>query len=130
MVAGFTILLVCQLIGEILARAFGLPVPGPVIGLVLLVAGLHWAHRRPQTPQEHLETLNVTRVANGLLANLSLLFVPAGVGVFAQAAILQSQALALGVSLVVSTTLTLIVTVLVFVGVKRLLPRRKSETTP
>lgn len=127
MIAGFTILLACQLVGEILAHGLALPVPGPVIGLVLLVAGLHWVHRRPQHPAEHMETLNVTRVANGLLANLSLLFVPAGVGIVDQWGVLTAQALAIGVSLVASTVLTLLVTVFVFLGVKRLLPARPTE---
>tara|TARA_R110001583_G_scaffold38472_6_gene124344 strand:+ start:1142 stop:1489 length:348 start_codon:yes stop_codon:yes gene_type:complete len=40
MLAGFLTLLGCQLIGEVLQRAFNLPLPGPVIGMLLLFAGL------------------------------------------------------------------------------------------
>ena len=126
MVFGFTVLLLCQLAGEVFARALGLPVPGPVVGLVLLALGLAWVHRRPSTPLERFESLSVTRVADGLLANLSLLFVPAGVGVVEQAGVLRAQAVALGTSLVISTALTLLVTVLVFIGVKRLLGKAEA----
>lgn len=121
MIAGFTILLLCQLAGEILARGLSLPVPGPVLGLIVLLIGLVVAHRRPQAADGHLETLEVTRVSDALLANLSLLFVPAGVGIVDQLGVLRSQALAIGASLVISTAVTLLVTVLVFRGVKRML---------
>jgi len=66
-------LLVCQLAGEVAARALGLPVPGPVIGMVLLFAALMLRGR--EAPED------LTRTADGLLGNLGLLFVPAGVGV-------------------------------------------------
>jgi holin-like protein len=73
-IAGLAALLLCQLAGEALARAFALPVPGPVIGMALLFAAL-LARRRPDPPEA------VGHVADGLLAHLGLLFVPAGVGV-------------------------------------------------
>ena len=37
MIGAFLILLVCQVLGELAARLLGLPVPGPVIGTVLLL---------------------------------------------------------------------------------------------
>ena len=40
MVGALTGLLLCQLAGEVLARSLGLPVPGPVVGMVLLFAAL------------------------------------------------------------------------------------------
>ena len=40
MLGALTVLLVCQLAGEVIAHAVGLPVPGPVVGLVLLFIGL------------------------------------------------------------------------------------------
>ena len=73
------------------------------------------------------EAHTVTRVAEGLLANLSLLFVPAGVGVIDQIGVLQTQAGTLGLAVVVSTALTLLVTVLVFVGVKRLVSPASTQ---
>jgi holin-like protein len=74
LIGALATLLLCQLAGEVAARAFGLPVPGPVIGMVLLFAAL-FLRRREEPP----EALSVT--ADALLGNLGLLFVPAGVGV-------------------------------------------------
>ena len=67
-------LLLCQLAGEVAARALGLPVPGPVVGMVLLFAALLLRGRR-EAPGD------LSRTADGLLGSLGLLFVPAGVGV-------------------------------------------------
>ena len=129
MIFGFATLLLCQLAGEIVARTFGLPVPGPVLGLLFLTIGLAIAHRRRALADEWLDQTGVATVSDGLLRNLSLLFVPAGVGVIDQLDILKSQALALGTAIVVSTILTLAVTVLVFTGVKRLFVG-PEETAP
>jgi len=68
-----TALLVCQLVGEVLVRLLHLPVPGPVIGMMLLFCAL--LARGPQTPA------GLGATADALLGNLGLLFVPAGVGV-------------------------------------------------
>ncbi|MGG5808671.1 CidA/LrgA family protein [Falsiroseomonas sp. CW058] len=73
MIPAVTALLACQLLGEVAARALHLPVPGPVVGMVLLFAAL-LARRRAAPPE-------LGRAADGLLDNLGLLFVPAGVGV-------------------------------------------------
>lgn len=73
LIPAITALLACQLAGEVAARALHLPVPGPVIGMMLLF-GLLLA-RGGDAPKPLGET------ADGLLDNLGLLFVPAGVGV-------------------------------------------------
>jgi holin-like protein len=99
------VLLVCQLAGEVLARALALPVPGPVIGMALLLAAL--AIRRG-IPAELQDT------AQGLLRHLSLLFVPAGVGIMLHLARIRSEWLAIIAALVISSLLTLAVTALVF----------------
>jgi putative effector of murein hydrolase LrgA (UPF0299 family) len=125
MVPGVTALLACQLIGELASRGLGLPVPGPVIGLVLLVAGLGaWGRGRSDA---EVAASPVARVGDGLLANLGLLFVPAGVGVIQYGGLLRAQALPLALALVGSTAATLVATVLVFVGVSRLLGRRAAD---
>ena len=75
---GMAWLLVFQSIGEVLSRGLSLPLPGPVVGLVLLLAGLHFsAVREP-----------VAECANFMLAHLSLLFIPVGVGVMTHLALL------------------------------------------
>ena len=96
MLPALTALLVFQLVGEAARLALGLPVPGPVIGLVLL---LGWLVLRggPST-----ELRNTT---GGLLQHLSLLFVPAGTGVMLHIGRIGEEWLPIVVALVVSTAL-------------------------
>ncbi len=115
MLRGLFLLLVCQLVGEVAARGLDLPAPGPVIGLALLAGGLALHARRGGT----VEGGDVDRAATALLGSLSLMFVPAGVGVVQYFDLLAAQGFALGVSLVVSTALTLLVTVGVFLAAKK-----------
>lgn len=114
----FTILLLCQLAGEVITRLLALPVPGPVVGMVILFCGLLI---RRETPTD----LNV--VTGGLLQHLSLLFVPAGVGVMLHARLLAAHWLALAVALIVSATLTIAVTGLAMTWVARLAPGRGTD---
>ncbi len=81
MIAGLLALLLCQLVGETVSTVLHLPVPGPVLGMLVLLGWLGW--RRP--PQD----APVVRAGEGLLRHLQLLFVPAGVGVVAQLALLR-----------------------------------------
>ena len=97
MLYGLTVLLVFQLIGESLAYAFALPIPGPVIGMLLLFAVLQWRGANEQ--------LRLT--ATTLLSHLSLLFVPAGVGIITYGALLKTEWLSLLVTVIVSTAITL-----------------------
>lgn len=118
MIEALAALLFCQLSGEVLARQFGLPVPGPVIGLALLFLALRlrsWA--RPDAPA--IDGTSLGAVSAFLLAHLSLLFVPAGTGIVRHAGTLVAHGPGLVVALVVSTVLTLTVTALVFMAVAR-----------
>jgi len=103
MLAAITVLLVYQLIGETLVLALKLPVPGPVIGMLLLFLTL-------LVRGSVLESVRET--AQGLLQHLSLLFVPAGVGVMIHFSRVFDEWLPILVSLVVSTILTIVVTAL------------------
>jgi holin-like protein len=103
MLAAITVLLVYQLIGETLVLALKLPVPGPVIGMLLLFLTL-------LVRGSVLESVRET--AQGLLQHLSLLFVPAGVGVMIHFSRVFDEWLPILVSLVVSTILTIAVTAL------------------
>jgi putative effector of murein hydrolase LrgA (UPF0299 family) len=119
MIRGFFLLLLCQLLGEVLARGLGLAAPGPVIGLALLTLGMAvWSRWRPFSDDE-LADSEVGRAATGLLGSLSLLFVPAGVGVVQYAGLLTEHGVALAASLVVSTVATLLATVGAFILIKR-----------
>jgi putative effector of murein hydrolase LrgA (UPF0299 family) len=123
MLKAFGILLACQLAGEILARALAVPMPGPVIGLVMLLMLLFAVERRHLVDAATIDETTLGKVSNGLLAALGILFVPAGVGVIQNLGLLSEYGVALLVTLVVSTVLTLVVTVWVFVGVSRLVER-------
>ena len=101
MLRTLTILIVCQFIGEVIARAGNLPLPGPVIGLVLL---LFWLVLRGG-PDEEMRT-----ASTGLLRHLLLLFVPAGAGIVTQLDVLSQNLMPAMVAIVVSTALGLGVT--------------------
>lgn len=101
MIEYLTLILVCQLIGELTVTLLGAPFPGPVVGMVLLFVFLLVKGSVPEMLSE---------VGGALLGNLSLLFVPAGVGVMAHAALLGRDLVPLSVSMVVSTLLTIGVT--------------------
>jgi putative effector of murein hydrolase LrgA (UPF0299 family) len=124
MLRAFAILLVCQLAGETMTRALGLPLPGPVLGLVILVMLLFAVERRHLVDSTTVDETSLGKVANGLLAVFGILFVPAGVGVVQDLGLLREYGAALAAALVVSTFLTLTVTVWVFVGVSRLMERK------
>jgi holin-like protein len=104
MINTFLTLLIFQTIGEALSHGLSLPVPGPVIGMVLLFIFL-------MLKDDALEKLAPT--AQGLLRHLSILFVPAGVGVMVHGRRIAAEWLPITVALVVSTVAALIVTALV-----------------
>ncbi len=112
MLAGIAALLVCQLVGEALVRLVSLPIPGPVVGMALLF-GLMLG--RAPLPTALGDT------ADGLLRNLSLLFVPAGVGVVQHLGRLGTDGLRLIAVVVLGTVITLAVTALVFEGLARVM---------
>lgn len=96
-----TLILCCQLAGEFLGKVMLSSVPGPVLGMVLLFAGLMLRGRVPAELEQTGETL---------LRHLSLMFVPAGVGVMLHFRLLGSDWPAIAVALVVSTLVTIVVT--------------------
>lgn len=122
MLHAILILLTCQLAGEIISRGLSLPVPGPVIGMALLFGALQ-LHQRLRPDDADVNELPLGAVAAFLLANLSLLFVPAGTGIVRQTAVLATHGAGLIVALIISTLLTLLVTALVFVAVARKVDR-------
>ena len=113
MIHAIALVLGMQLTGEGIARIMGLGVPGPVIGLVLLAVLLALIPALRDI---------VKPLANTLLGHLSLLFVPAAVGLIQHLGVFSADFWPLILALSVSTLLTLVVTALVFVGVERLVP--------
>ena len=103
---GLAWLLVFQSMGEVLSRAFSLPLPGPVLGLMLLLPALRFPLVREA----------VAECATFLLAHLSLLFVPVGVGVVTHLDVVAQYGVRLLVVVVVSTWIGMAVTGLVLRG--------------
>jgi holin-like protein len=104
MLAALAALLTFQCLGEGVSYVFHLPVPGPVIGMLLLFG---FVMMRPQTADA------IEPTALELLRHLSLLFVPAGVGIMVSASRIRGDAIAVIVSIAVSTTLAIAVAALV-----------------
>ncbi len=100
---GLAWLLGLQSAGELLARGLSLPFPGPVVGMVLLLAALQWAPVREP----------VAACAEFLLSHLSLLFVPVGVGVMTHLALVSQYGGRMLAVIVLSTWIGLAVTALV-----------------
>jgi len=101
MLQALTAIFLCQLAGEAITVATGLPLPGPVIGMALLFAVLFIKGKVPD---------DLGQVGDGLLSHLSLLFVPAGAGIMMHVGRLEGEILSVGVTLVVSTLATIAVT--------------------
>ena len=121
MLHGLAVLLLCQSAGEALSRllklGFNLPLPGPVLGMLALAGLLCWPPlRRP-----------VGTAADALLAHLSLLFVPVGVGVMVHGALIAQHGAGMLLALVLSTWIGLVVCA----GVLRaLLPKPPAPPMP
>jgi len=105
MIYAITLFFVCQLAGEVIVRAIDITFPGPVLGMGLLFIVVSLRGRSSKA---------IDAVADTLLANLSLLFVPAAVGVVQQVGVIRENWLAISAALVFSSVLTLTVTVYVF----------------
>lgn len=101
MLWAITMLLLYQLAGEAVVTLLGLPIPGPVAGMVFLFITLRiwW------TPTPVFE-----ETTHGLLHHLSLLFIPAGVGIMEHETLLRNEWLAISATIVVGTLITMIVT--------------------
>jgi holin-like protein len=105
MIAAIATLLLCQLLGEGIHLLTGLPLPGPVLGMFLL---LGWLLLRPA------ERPTLLQVSAWLTAHLSVMFVPAAVGLIEEGPVLARNGVAIVVATLASTLLTIVVTALVF----------------
>lgn len=111
MIAHIALLLTAQLVGEVTTRTLNIPLPGPVLGMALLLILLFI---RPRTAEQ------LTPTTSGLLGQLSLLFVPAGVGIVTHFDRLAASGLGMFTALIISTWLALAVGALTFVGLAKL----------
>jgi putative effector of murein hydrolase LrgA (UPF0299 family) len=126
MIASLSLILLCQLAGEVFVRGLALPMPGPVIGLTLLLVLLVARDRFALLARGPLQGDGVESASRGLLANLSLLFVPAGVGVVQKLDLVAEHGIAFLGVLAVSVLLTLLVTVATFLLASRLMAQGRK----
>ncbi len=113
-----TLLLVYQLVGELIVLTVDWPIPGPVVGMFLLLITLllrqAWSAYLIEPSQQFLRYL-------------SLFFVPAGVGVMVHLTRIGEEWLPIVLALILSTIVSLVVTAAVMLGVARLMKRHASE---
>jgi holin-like protein len=112
-VQGLALLLLLQALGEAIAHALSIPIPGPVLGMAILLPALQWSLVRGP----------VQAAAELLLAHLSLLFVPVGVGVITHLDLVSDYGYRLFIVIVLSTWIGMTVTALVL---RACLPRQKE----
>ena len=127
MIASLSLILLCQLAGEVIVRGLGLPMPGPVLGLLFLLLLLLGRDRFSLLARGPLQGDGVEGASRGLLAHLSLLFIPAGVGVVQKLDLLAEHGIAIVLILAVSVVVTLLVTVATFLVASRLMARGEGE---
>ena len=95
-----TVLLLCQLAGEVTVRLLGLPLPGPVVGMVILFAGLVARGRIPA---------GLDLAVKAILGNFALLFIPASVGVMVHLKVIATEALPIAMAVLGSTVATIVI---------------------
>ena len=137
MLSAIALILAFQVVGEVISRSAGIPVPGPVIGMILMLLAFFVKD----------DLIGRIRPTGGvLLSNLSLLFVPAGVGVMRygdlflreglsirrqrQMCIRDSflrEGLAIGAVLVISTLIAMLVTAYTIIFVDKLVHKNKNK---
>lgn len=115
---GLTLLLIYQLVGEISVHLLKIPVPGPVLGMLMLFMTLLLRGRSSDS---------LDSASSALLSHLSLLFVPAGVGIMVHFDRITDEWLPIGVALLLSTILTMLMTAGVMLGSTYLFSRRSKN---
>jgi len=123
MILSLGLLLLCQLLGEALAHGLDLPLPGPVIGMALLLLLLLARDRFGRVLPREVADGTLEKTSNGLLSHLSLMFIPAGVGVVQRLDLVVDHGVALFVALFLSTAIAMLAAVAAF----RLIARRMGE---
>ena len=117
MIEACALLFLCQLVGEIAVRLVGAPIPGPVVGMVLLLVTLALFGRVPSV---------LDKTAEFLLRNMPVMFVPAGVGILQQLDVLARFGARIVVVVIVSTIAAMVTTAWVF----QALVRKRPQSPP
>ena len=95
-----------QLLGEFIKKFFEIRIPGPVIGLILLLVTLIFLKKFKKTAINNLKA-DVINTSNYILSYLSLLFVPIGVGVVMHLSYLENNLFRVLIIVFISTILTI-----------------------
>ena len=117
MLSAISLILAFQVIGELISRFTGIPVPGPVIGMMLMLFAFF-------LKDDLIDRIRPT--AGGLLSNLSLLFVPAGVGIIHYGDLYIEEGLGIAAVLVFSTLIAMLVTAYTIIFVEKLIHRERK----
>ena len=113
MLGAIFLIFLFQLIGEATQKYFALPVPGPVIGLVLMLACLLWS-KRIDDPVVAGRRSKLVNTSQQLIGYLSLLFVPIGVGVIMHLKLLETQLAQIIGVVTIGTITTIVLTAFIF----------------
>jgi holin-like protein len=122
LIAGVTWLVAFQLVGELIVRVADLPIPGSVMGMLLLFCFLR--------ARKYGDGGSIVRAGSALLRHLQLFFVPAGVGVVAYLGVLGRDWLPITVAMLGSWALGLVVVGWTAVALERLLGRPRDDLAP
>ncbi|MGB9940604.1 CidA/LrgA family protein [Methanosarcina sp.] len=118
MLKQFSIILSIYFLGELIQKVSGLPIPGNVIGMLILFFGLYTG----------IIKLNmIGKISELLLENLAFFFLPAGISLITCFALLEGKWTAILVVSLISTVITLGVTGLTVELVKRFLGRKPAK---
>ena len=114
MLSAIALILAFQVVGEVISRSAGIPVPGPVIGMILMLLAFFVKD----------DLIGRIRPTGGvLLSNLSLLFVP----VMRYGGLFLREGLAIGAVLVISTLIAMLVTAYTIIFVDKLVHKNKNK---
>lgn len=115
---GITLLLIYQLAGEISVLLLRIPVPGPVLGMIMLFITLVWRGR---------SSTSLDSASTALLSHLSLLFVPAGVGMMVHFDRIINEWLPISIALILSTVITMAATAAIMLASRCLLAKKGQK---
>jgi holin-like protein len=116
----FSIILTIYFLGELLQKAFKLPVPGNILGMLILFFGLYTGV---------IKLGMIDKISNFLLDNLAFFFLPAGVSLITCFAVLEGKWTAVLFVSIISTVIILGATGLTVEFVKRFLKRKSTEAS-
>ena len=105
MLRSFFIILLYQLVGETIQKFFNIIIPGPVIGLVLLLITFIFIKKIKDKKVLQIKK-DVIKTGNIIVSHLSLLFIPIGVGVVMHISYLGENLFQVFAVIVIGTLLT------------------------